>query len=86
MGVAVLAVFVALIGWLLLSLLVRRITVTPDAVLSPKRTLAIICSACGQPEQITEITDETVGVWGERILCSACKRTQAPTPAKKSVC
>lgn len=50
----------------------------------PARRLAVICHRCGQAEQVEAFTDETVGTWGEKILCSACKSAQAPTHDSES--
>ena len=40
------------------------------------RRLMIICAKCQQPEEVAALTDETVGVWGEKMLCSRCKEAK----------
>lgn len=52
----------------------------------PERRIFIICSHCERAEQITAVTDETVGQHGQRILCSDCKAKgqQQNRPGKKS--
>lgn len=38
-----------------------------------RQVFVILCNECGQPERVPAVTEETVGNWGEKILCSACK-------------
>jgi len=41
------------------------------------RVLLVVCSRCGRPQRVDAFTDETVGKWGERMMCSPCKAEHA---------
>lgn len=41
-----------------------------------RRHLAIICAQCGQVEEVEAFTTETVGDWGDKVLCSRCKEAK----------
>jgi len=60
---------------ILIAVLVAR-TEVPQEVRYGPRFMGIVCHRCGAIEQITEITDETVGVWGEKFTCSKCREKQ----------
>lgn len=37
------------------------------------RAIVLICCKCGAPKRISEISEETVGGWGDKYHCDACE-------------
>lgn len=48
--------------------------VSDEPIGQPPKLMGFICHDCGEFQQVMELTDETVGTWGEKMKCSACRQ------------